>query len=460
MSKTSKTNSNVVNVVEKHCIKPSHELWEFVDILCWQVRVLRNKANFIIRQNFFSTKNHKFINYENLDTIFKRHEKLENIYRIVPRATIAQQCLRSLVTDWGNFFKAVKAYSKNPDKFLGKPKPPKYKKDSQTSEAVLVKQEFKVFKNYVQLPKYLNNYKLPYHSKGVLQQIRIIPCSNKNYKIELVFEITVPKLLQPNNRYMSIDIGVDNLAAIVTNIGINPILLNGKGLKSINQYYNKEISYLKSLLPFYKNGKQKSSSKQIERLYTNRNNKIDAYLHRCSKFIVYMASKCNIDTIIIGYNEGWKQECQMGNVNNQNFQQIPFLRFINQIKYKGRNQGINVVTIDEAYTSGTSFLNTEPPSKDFYNKSRRIHRGLFKNINNQTNKIQYINADINASYQILNKYLQTQDNCYVVEGSQDIFKIKEVFNVTNILPDFEHISYALSPNKVTINNNIAIDKLY
>jgi IS605 OrfB family transposase len=168
----------------------------------------------------------------------------------------------------------------------------------------------------------------------------------------------------------------------------------------------------------------------------------------------------NIDTIVIGYNEGWKQECEIGKINNQNFQQIPFLKFVNQIKYKARKQGINVVTIDEAYTSGTSFLNTEPPIKDFYNKTRRIRRGLFRNTNNQTNKIQYINADVNAAYQILNKYLQTQNNCYVVEGLQDITKIRNVFNITNILPNFERISYALNPNKVTINGNIAIDKLY
>ena len=460
MSKLSNNNSNVMNIVEKHCIKPSHELWEVVDRLCWQVRILRNKANFIIRQNFFSIKNHKFIGYEELDKIFKRHKDLEDVYRMVPRATIAQQCLRNLVTDWKSFFAAIKEYSKNSDKFLGKPKPPKYKKDTQTAEAVLVKQDFKVFQTYVQLPKYLNNYKLPYHTKGTLQQIRIVPCSNKNYKIELVFEIEVSELLQSNNRYMSIDLGVDNLAAIVTNVGTNPILLNGKGLKSINQYYNKEISRCKSLLPFYKNGKQKASSKHIEQLYTNRNNKIDTYLHRCSKFIIYLATKYNIDTIVIGYNEGWKQECEIGKVNNQNFQQIPFLKFVNQIKYKARKQGINIVTIDEAYTSGTSFLNTEPPIKDFYNKSRRIYRGLFKNTNNQTNKIQYINADVNAAYQILNKYLQTQNNCYVVEGLQDSTKIKNVFNVTNILPNFERTSYALNPNKVTINSNIAINKLY
>jgi len=367
-----------------------------------------------------------------MDKIFKRHKDLETLYRNVLRATIAQQCLKQLNNEWLSFFKAIKSYKKDPSKFLGRPKPPKYKKDKQTYITTLIRQDFKVYDKYIQLPDFLNNYKIPYKNIGKITQIRFIPCSNKVYKIELVFDCVVCNELKNNDRYLSIDLGVDNLATITTNIGTHPILLNGKDLKSINQYYNKKISYHKSLLPQCRNGRQQSSSKLIEKLYTNRNNKIIANLHLKSKFIVEYAADNNINTIIIGYNESWKQEANMGKRNNQNFVQIPFLTFIKQIQYKARLKGILVVLQEESYTSGTSFLDNEYPDKQNYNKYRRIKRGLFK-----TNAGKLINADVNASYQIMTKVIANINNDYVIEGLQ---------NLTNIAK-----FYALSPNKVNVN---------
>lgn len=434
------TESNKIKLVEKHIIKPTHELYKAIDDLCFKSRLLRNKANFIIRQNFFSTKNHKFLDYNFMDKLFKRHEDLEIFYRDVPRATIAQQCLRQLNTEWTSFFKSVKEYNKDPSKYTGRPKPPKYKKNKDTYVAILLPQEFEQTAKYIEFPDYLNNYKIGYRNKGKLKQIRFIPCSNKVYKIELVFECELTDALADNDRYLCIDLGVDNLATITTNIGTYPILLNGKGLKSINQYYNKIISAKKSILPFYKNGKQQSTSKLIERLYINRNNKISSYMHILSKFVVEYAEINNINTIIIGYNKGWKQDSNIGKVNNQNFQQLPFLTFVQQIEYKAKLKGISVERITEAYSSGTSFLDREPLTKKYYNKSRRIHRGLFKTNNNLL-----INADVNGSYQIMKKYLQKQKKSYVIEGLQDML--------------FSNISYALSPVKVSVNCNTSVSQL-
>ena len=430
-----------MDITEIHIIKDNNKLWEYVDKLCFQTKCLRNKTNFILRENFFSKRNHKYISYYELDKIFKRHKDLEKFYRNVPRATIAQQCLRMLDKEWKSFFESCKARKNFPEKFNGIPKPPKYKKGNITYTAVLLPQEFKVNKKNVILPEYLGNHKIHFHNPGRLKQIRIVPCSNKVYKIELIFEVEDIMLKQKQDRYLSIDLGVDNFAAITTNIGTNPILLNGKGLKSINQYYNKKISSCKSILPHYKNGKQQSTSKLTERLYTNRNNKIKTYMHRFSRFVVDYADKNNIDTIVIGYNKNWKQESDLGKKNNQNFQQLPFLIFVNQIKYKAEMRGIEVVTIEESYTSGTSFLDKETPEKQFYNKSRRIERGLFK-----SNSGILINADVNASYQILTKYLQKLDKNYVVEGLRDVIS--------------KNLSYALNPNKITIDNNTAINKFY
>lgn len=105
-----------------------------------------------------------------------------------------------------------------------------------------------------------------------------------------------------------------------------------------------------------------------------------------------------INHVIIKYNEEWKDEINIGSVNNQNFVSIPFLEFVKKIEYKAEEYGISVIRTEESYTSGTSFLDNELPNKDFYNKSRRIKRGLFK-----SNSGRLINADVNASLQIIKK---------------------------------------------------------
>ena len=162
---------------------------------------------------------------------------------------------------------------------------------------------------------------------------------------------------------------------------------------------------------------------------------------RYSRFIVDYARSNNIDTIIIGYNKEWKQDSDLWKKNNQNFQQIPFSMLIQQVEYKAKLCGIEVVRVKESYTSGTSFLDKEIPDKKYYDKSRRVRRGLF----NTNNDIK-INADVNAAYQILRKYLQMLDKSYVIEGLQDMI--------------FKNLSYALSPNRVTVNSNTKINKLY
>ena len=116
------------------------------------------------------------------------------------------------------------------------------------------------------------------------------------------------------------------------------------------------------------------------------------------KLIIDYCITNNIGTIIVGKNDKWKQECDMSRFVNQQFVQIPYESFISKLKYKAENFGIQFIETEEAYTSGTSFLDNELPIKENYNKKRRIHRGLF--ISNDGTKI---NADVNAAYQIMRK---------------------------------------------------------
>jgi putative transposase len=135
-------------------------------------------------------------------------------------------------------------------------------------------------------------------------------------------------------------------------------------------------------------------------------------MYNASSYVVNLALTNNISTIVIGKNEGWKNECNMGKVNNQKFVQIPYNSFISKLNYKCQEVGITLITVDESYTSGTSFLDNELPIKEFYNKKRRIKRGIFKSNNGKI-----INSDINASYQIMRKeFPNTFKQSYGIEG--------------------------------------------
>ncbi|MGG4407112.1 transposase, partial [Geobacillus stearothermophilus] len=139
-------------------------------------------------------------------------------------------------------------------------------------------------------------------------------------------------------------------------------------------------------------------SKRLEKLTLKRNNKIKDFMHKASRYVVDWCVKHNIDTIVIGKNDNWKQEVDLGKRLNQAFVQIPYDMFIEQLQYKCEEVGIKVVLTEESYTSGTSFLDGEAPIKENYDKNRRIKRGLFK-----SNKGILINADVNGAYNIMRK---------------------------------------------------------
>lgn len=214
--------------------------------------------------------------------------------------------------------------------------------------------------------------------------------------MEVVYEIDVSDTENIiSERIAAIDLGVDNLMTITTNCGVNPIVINGKPLKSFNQYYNKKISEMRSNLKLRNDN---DWSNEMQRFTTKRNNKVNDYIQKATKMVIDFCKNNNIDTLVCGYNSGWKQETNMGKSVNQKFVSIPYLSIIQRLEYKCENARIKFIKTDESYTSGTSFLDDEKPIKNNYDKSRRVYRGLF-----QSNKGEYINADVNGSYQIMKK---------------------------------------------------------
>ena len=383
--------------VEKHIIKKSHPYYNMFCEFTHLSKNLYNHANYLVRKEFVDNGN--WLRYFDLCKLLRSDLDFPD-YTNMPTAQSAQQTLRLLDTNWKSFFKSIHDWSKNKDKYLGQPKLPKYKPKDGKMVLIVTNQQVKQKENLLHFPKSFQGFTikprcvtLPNFEK--LNQIRIVP-QNQVFCVEIVYSVSIADTMLPDNgRYMSIDLGLDNLATVVTNTGINPIIVNGKGLKSTNQYYTKKNAH------YQKIAKQMNNKRYTNRLYRltqKRNLKVEDSLHKISRFIVDVALSNEVTTIVIGNNKDWKQSVSLGKKTNQAFVQLPHQKLIEKIVYKAQACGIQVLLTEESYTSGTSFLDNEPPQKEFYNKTRRIHRGLFV-----SNKGIKINADVNAAFQIMKK---------------------------------------------------------
>ena len=381
--------------VEKHLIRSSSPYFKMLSEYCHLAKNLYNQANYILRQNFINER--KIIGYCELDRILKADKEYPN-YRLMPLAQSAQQVLRILNKNWKGYFAAAKDYKKNPSKYQGRPKLPKYKKKDGMFVLTLTNQNCKLKDGVLIFPQKFKDFKVKAKfaekSYKSFQQVRFVP-DGTNIMLEIVYEIEETKPKSDNGRYAGIDIGIDNLLTVATNDGQNPFIVNGKIPKSINQFYNKELARRKSICQ-----KENSSysSKEIKKLTAKRNRKIEDYMHKASRLVVKECVGRGINTIIIGKNDGWKQESKLSKKVNQHFVQMPFAKLIEMIKYKAEDMGITVIVTEESYTSGTSFLDNELPVKENYDKKRRIQRGLFKTRNGKI-----INADVNGAFQIMRK---------------------------------------------------------
>lgn len=381
-----------MNRVERHIVVKSKVL----DDLALKSKNLYNKANYQIRQRFINSSKlmnqglldcAEWLRYNELDKLCKIDKWSE--YEALPAQT-AQQILKLLDKNWVSFFKAIKVWNKSKDKFTGRPKLPGYIRNNKNI-VIFTNQQVRIRNGFIIFPQKANLNPIKTKVTNICQ-VRIIP-RYTCYIIEIVYE--KEKRFNEsidNELFIGIDLGINNLAAITSNTGLPPILINGRPLKSINQYFNKKKAKLMSFIGNI------GTSNKIEVVTRKRNQKIEDYLHKTSKFIVDYATQHDIGNIVIGKNDSWKQEIQLGKRNNQNFVSIPFAKLIHQIEYKAEEVGINVICNEESYTSKCSFLDNEPICKHKEYVGRRIKRGLFKS---EMGKL--INADVNGSGNIIRK---------------------------------------------------------
>ena len=376
-------------LVEKHIIKQSHQYYDEVDHLCFLSKNLYNSTLYTVRQYYFTNK--QFLNYKAVNKLFVSGNQPD--YRALP-AKVAKHTQMLVDRNFNSFFRLLEL--KGQGKYDKPINIPKYLNKKAGRQVVHYEKGAISFKErgFIKLSK--TNIKIKTKlTKESIQFVRLVP-KNHYVAIEIGYNVNEPEL-KSNNNVLAIDIGVNNIATCVTTNG-DKFLINGKQLKYINHNYNKAVAEAKSKL---KTTHNQNSSKYISQIINKRNNRLNDYLHKITTYIVNHAVSKNIGTIVVGYNKEWKQDTNMGKVNNQNFVHIPFYRLINLLAYKCRLKGIKFQTITEGYTSKCSFVDDEEIKKHTTYSGRRITRELFK-----TKSGLIVNADINGAYNILKKYMQ------------------------------------------------------
>ncbi len=396
-----------MRLVERHIIQKNHRFYPEIDRLCFLSKNLYNYANYLVRQSFIFENTYR--NYNDI----QKNLQSQSDYKAMP-AKVSQQVLMIIEKNWKSFLAANNAYKETPSKFKGRPRLPGYKHKIKgrnvvvyTRQAISKKQLLKGLINLSKTEIYLKTKV----DTSKIKQVRLVPRLN-HYVIEVIYEADKQQYELEENRYASIDIGLNNLATLTFNqAGIKPLLINGRPLKSINQYYNKVKSDLQSL------ERENPSSKKLKKLCNKREFKINDYLHKASRLIIDTLINEKIATLIIGHNTEWKQKINLGRRNNQNFVSIPYNKLIEMLSYKAEMVGIKVIITEESYTSKASFLDNDclpVYQKDQKNQvtfsGKRVQRGLYRASNRKL-----INADVNGSLNIMRKAVPNAFG-YGIEG--------------------------------------------
>ncbi len=368
---------------------------ETVSMMCHLSKNLYNQTNYILRNQFINHE--KMTGYNKLAKQFSIPSDIEkyNNYQKLPAQT-AQWTIKKMKQAWGSFFEAMKSWKKQPERFLGMPKPPKYKEKNGEFMLIFTNQQCSIENGILKFPRIMELEVKTRLDNMDLREVRIIP-QGTGYTVEIVYEKEIMDFTaEKPRRIMGIDIGVRNIVTIGDSISSEGIAVRGGILKSINQFFNKENSRLKSISD--RQMGNRFMSKREKKLFMKRNRKIRDIMHKLSRAIVQYAESRNIDTIVIGHNDGWKQEVTMGKRNNQNFVQIPFNTLIELIRYKAEERGINVIIQEESHTSRCSFLDGESIEHHDVYVGKRAKRGVFRSSDGIL-----IHADLNAVYNIIKK---------------------------------------------------------
>ena len=365
------------------------------------------------------------LSYYFLDCLFKVSGNPDYFALALPRHS-AQHVIRSVCRNMKAFFAASRSYAKDPAAFTGKPKLPFYKKSGGNATAILSNQECVLHPDadgavYAKLPRTGERLCIGQVDPSLrLKQVTVTPFHGVFIIGFVLDDGKAPAAMKPAKRICAIDIGVDNIAAITNNIGKECLLFKGGVIKSANQWYNKRMADIMSKQT--KGGTARFvPTEESDALLIKRDNQIRDFMYKVSKSIVKWCVKNEIDTIVVGTNKFWKQQVNIGKVNNQQFVQIPFDMLRRFLQYRAEQAGIRYIAQEESYTSKASFLDSDPipvygktSSPSFSGKRRPIwYKGMrsksgFRGLYTAKDGT-IINSDLNGSANIGRKALHEFD---------------------------------------------------
>jgi len=341
--------------------------------------LLYNYVLYQVRQGIFSEN---YLKEYDLSTELGRENQSD--FRNLP-CNVSQQVIKQAFQSIKFWINLKKDYERNPSKYKSRPKLPGYKRGKKQNMLVFTTSACRIKNGYIHFVKNIVEPIKTNIGGNKLCQVRIVPQATC-YVIEVIYEKKEIDLQLNKSNILSIDLGLNNLCTGISNVGVNPFIINGKIIKSFNQWYNKKKAKWMSFVG------DRGTSRKLRWLNNRRNFWIEDKIHKTSRWIINYCISNNIGSIVVGLNKGWKQNIELGKRNNQKFVEIPFSKLVDKITYKGKLVGINVQVTEESYTSKVDHLAFETLEKQNSYLGKRKKRGLFQS---STNKL--INADVNGA---------------------------------------------------------------
>lgn len=392
--------------------------YEILRELCWFSKNLYNVALYNIRQHYFAEK--QFLRYESNYHACKTNEN----YKLL-QAGVSQQTLKVVDRSFRSFFSLIKKAKSGEYRFHDVKLPHYLKKDGMfplifSTNAITIKDGYFIVpfsREYAKLNPDVK-IRIPFPARLAdkkIKEVRIIPKYNgKIFDIQYVYESESEIKKLDQSKALSIDIGLENLATCVCSSTGASFIMDGRKLKSINQFYNKRKARLQSIA----DKQNTKSTRQVVKLTNKRNNQTKDYINKTSRHIINYCIENDIGTVIVGYNPDFKRGINLGKKNNQSFTQISFGRLRENLENLCERYGVRYVMQEESYTSKASFLDDDnipvfnPAEENSHIFSgKRIKRGLYRSA-----KGILLNADINGALNILRKSKQKFDKEQLCKG--------------------------------------------
>lgn len=402
--------------VEQHVISRSNAKWDEIDQMAFASKNLWNLANYHTRQAFIFEKT-----YQNSAALYPMLKDTD-AHKALP-AKVANQVLIQLGTAWKSFFEANEVYRADPSKFLGRPKLPRYKHQTE-GRNLIVFERGAVWKGSLKhgeiAVSQLGLIALTRVKREQVDQVRVVP-KDGYYVVEVIYTCASREAAVDPALFVAVDIGVNVLAMLTSNkAGFVPQLVNGRPLKAVNQFYNKQRADGQRRLARASDKRQ--TSRFLEAITTKRTRRIMHDLHTASRRIIDLLVAEGIGTLVIGKNPFWKQEVHLGKKHNQEFVQIPHARFIEMLSDKAEAVGIAVILTEESYTSKASFLDRDPlPTYDSTQGAQQEDKPRFSGTRSgrwyRVKGRAPIHSDVNGSYNIGRKVFPRAFDGRGIEGT-------------------------------------------